>query len=211
MFRLIIITLTLINMTAIAQTNIQNVSLTNPDSNILYIGVDNIIKVVGLDTDTTIKLVSTTGKISKWSGKFILRHTFAKSDTLWVYSSNNKILSSKVYDIKVIGNPVARLGHITDTITTVQEILTDTKINVVIPDCYYDHHFRVISFSVSVTNNIGDQILKQENILNNQLPDKFSKKINKLKSGDRIILSEITATCPDCALRRLNDITLTIK
>jgi len=197
-------------VTAIAQTNIQNISLTNPKLNILYIGVDNIIEVVGLETDTTIILISATGQIYKWSDKFILRHTFAKVDTLRAFSSD-KILTSKVYDIKVIGNPIARLGHVTDTTTTVQEILIDTKINVVIPDCYYDHRFSVLSFSVSVTNNIGDQILKQKNILNNQLPDKFNKKISKLKSGDRIILSEITATCPDCALRRLNDVTLTIK
>ncbi len=210
MFRLAFIILLLVNLTTFGQTSIQNISLTNPDLNIFYVGVDNIVEVKGLGRDTTIKIVSATGQVSKWSDKFIVRHSFATNDTLSIYVSD-KLVAKKFYEIKKIGDPIVRLGNITDTTATIQEILSDKKINAVIPDCYYDHRFRVLRFSIIITNNNGVQVFQQEDIQNNELPKKVSKLISKLHSGDKIKLTEITATCRDCALRRLDDITLTIK
>jgi len=210
MFRLIAINFILINLTSNAQTSIQNISLTNPDLNILYVGVDNIVEVKGLDTDTTIKIVSATGQVTKWLNKFVVRQSLATSDTLSVYLSD-KLIETRIYDIKKIGNPVAQLGNITDTTATIQEILSETKINAVIPDCYYDHRFRVIRFSILITDSNHVQLFRQEDISNNQLSEKTINSISKLKSSDRITLTEITATCRDCALRRLNNIALTIK
>jgi hypothetical protein len=210
MFRLIAIYLILINLTTYAQTSIQNISLTNPDLTILYVGIDNIIVFNGQEADSTIKLVSTTGQAIKWSNKFIVRHSSATTDTLRVYLSD-KLLTSQIYDVKIIGSPIAQLGNIKDTFTTIQEILIEPTINAVIPDCYYDHRFRVVSFSISITNKDDKQILRREGIQNNQLDEKIKKIISTLKSGDRIKLTNITATCPDCALRRLNNIDLTIK
>lgn len=65
MYRLVIICLILNTLAANAQTSIQNISLTNPNLNILYIGIDNIIDVEGLDTNKTYKVISANGQISK--------------------------------------------------------------------------------------------------------------------------------------------------
>lgn len=141
--------------------------------------------------------------------KFVVRHTFATTDTLRLYQ-NAKLLIEKIYEIKKIGNPVAQLGDITNTSTTIQEILSNTKVEILIRDCYYRHNLTVRNFNIQLENKRGEQLYKEE-VNGNQLTDKAIKFILKLKSGDKVNLSGLTATCPNCALRRLDNIVITIK
>jgi hypothetical protein len=209
MHLLIALILIVINVTVCAQISIQNISLTNPSLNILYVGVDNIIDVKGLDTNNTYTIVSATGKVANWANNYVVRHTLATTDTLRLYQSN-KLVVEKTFDIHKIGNAITRLGNVTDTSTTVQRILSNTKIYILLPNCFYKHFFSIRSFDIILVQKKGAQLFEEE-IQGDQLTVKAINSISKLKSGDKIILTKIVAVCPDCNLRRLADLIITIE
>lgn len=202
-------------LTTFAQVDIMNTALTDPQRTVLYTGVENTIEVSGLHKDTTLTLTSATGEVikSKWNNnpnKFFVKTGYKDTDTLRLYQADRLVLT-RVYEVKKIGSPKPQLGDIADTTATIQHILANPTLNVVIPDCYYDHRFRVFYFKVTFMNATGNILKTFDRTDGNQLTKAQAGIISSLKTGDKIVFSEITATCPDCANRRLNPLSITIK
>ena len=210
MFRFLSIFIVSFASPTFAQISFLNTSLSNPKLNILYIGVENIIEITDLKYDSTLKLESAFGQVIAFNNKFKVTHSSVTLDTLYLYRSN-KLLLSKAYEVKKTGKPYAVLANISDTIASLKEILVDPKININIPNCYYDHGFRVYRFNVQIKNSKDEQILGPDTIQNNLLPKYVIKEIRKLESGDKIYLTNIVATCRGCILSLFKDIILIIK
>jgi len=215
MKKLTIAYLIFLPITILAQLDIKNNSVTKSDLDVLYKGIVNNITISGLDHDTSLKLTSATGQVLQFKkdnvpNSFFVKADYANIDTLKVYQADTLLLT-KIYEVKSIGNPVPQIGRIKDNSVTIQEILKDPTINVIIPDCYYDHGFRVIRFKTSLLRATGDTIKTFGLTHSNQLTKGQIKIINGLKAGDKIEFTEITATCNDCALRRLDPLTITIR
>jgi hypothetical protein len=198
-------------MPVLAQTDIINRSLTRPELNILYLGIDNIVEIISEKVELSYKIISSTSIDSKLtSNKYIIKTSSALNDTLKLYKGSDLILT-KVFEVKELGDPIGQLGNLRDTLASTQEILTYTTLKVVIPNCYLLHGFTIRSFKVKISNRQGGDIINFGEILGNQVPFDFKNYASKLKKGDKVIFTEITATCPECQLRRLNDLTITIK
>ncbi len=144
-------------LTVLSQVNIRNLKLIDPDMNMLYIGFDNKIEISGINVDTTVLLTSSSGEAKRlnWdTTKFIVRVRRPGTDTLKLYKDSILILQ-KIFQIKIIGNPVAYLGNISDTIVSTKEIISNPQVNAFISDCYYDHRYYVYAFELSVIKS-GD-------------------------------------------------------
>lgn len=199
-----------------AQIDLKNLKLTDSNLNILYRGIENRILVTGLEFDTTLKLISTNSQVHRseinFNNKnyFYLSPSSLKDDTLKLYK-RNKLLLTKIYKVEIVGNPKIQFGNTSDTVLSVKQILSNPKLNVVIPNSYYKHQFVVWNFNLYYYNSNNELIYQIEN-LNNYKFSEFEKPfIEKLQSGDKMIFKRIIVTGPDCENRRLSDLTLTIK
>lgn len=73
------------------QINIKNINLINPDSNLLYVGINNTILVNGFEKDSDLKMSVSEGIITKEeANKFIISRIRGQSDTIRIYN-NEKI------------------------------------------------------------------------------------------------------------------------
>lgn len=135
-----------------AQIKIKNMSLDNPNLKELYKYINNVIRVTGLQEKADIKLVSSTmGEFkplntdsSFYDFNFVIKKN--KFDTLRIYEGS-KILLTKVYEVKEIKDPIARLGNISDTVASINEILNNPRLLVVFPNCNYKFKKQVTSFA----------------------------------------------------------------
>ena len=156
MQRCFLIYLFLSSLLSYGQIEIKNFSLIYPDMNLLYVGIENHIEITGIKDTTNLTLTSVTGEVLKFkshkSNEFLLKQQYTKADTLRLYQAG-KLILTKIYEVKSIGYPIAQLGKITDSIATVKEILAEPILCVVIPDCYYDHRFQIISFESLIIQN----------------------------------------------------------
>lgn len=150
---LFLVSLFLLPGSSFSQLDLINTSLTDPHKNILYLGIENVIQIIGLDHDDSLRIESSSSKVfrSDWRGEHyrIVMPVDRSLDTLLVYG-NNVLLLRKVFEVHRLSDPIAQLGNITRSSATVSEILQDPTLSVVIPDCFYDHTFRVLGFEVYV-------------------------------------------------------------
>lgn len=187
-------------------------SLTSPDSAILYVGVENKIEVTGLNEKAYIRLKSGKGEISRKNlspSIFNVQVSSVGTDAIELYH-NNKLILTRAFQIRTLTDPVPLFGNLTDSTATLQEIILNPTINVSLPNCYYNHDYRVIYFKTTILSSKGRvEVFDRTN--GNRLTKDQIKSINQLKKGNKILLTEISATCPDCATRRLRDLTIIIK
>jgi len=195
-----------------SQPEIKNISLTVPDSSILYIGIENKIEVTGIKDKPYLRLKSGKGEIIRHNLNpflFLLTVTGKDSDVVELYENNNLVFT-KTFSVRKLADPVPVFGTLADSVATVDEIILNPVINVLLPGCYYKHSYRVIYFKATVLSSKGRvDVFDKEG--GNRLTKDQLKSIKQLKKGNKILLTEITATCFDCANRRLRDLTITIK
>lgn len=212
MKRLFCIVIFIIPLACFGQINIQNISLKHPDSSILYIGEQNYIKISGLDQKDKIEISSSTGSINvSDDGLISIKVTKANiSDTLVLYQ-NKKAIFKKVFVVRTLPKAIAQLGYVNKEITTVNQILLNTKLYVVLPKCDFKHSLSIMGFELSLfkPNNTLKELF--EYISEGELNLKQIEAIKKLKSGDILLFDNIKATCPDCAVLSLDPIKITIK
>jgi len=135
-----------------SQYQILNNSLTDPSIPILYVGIDNIIEVKGIDDFLDYQLNDSFKKISKENNKksifrIYINTSTANYDTVNLIL-NNQIIFTKIYKKEIIQDPIAMVGNITDSVASTQEIVSNTLLSVYIPECYYKFNYWILSYSV---------------------------------------------------------------
>jgi len=187
--------------------------LTVPEKNILYVGIDNYIEITGIDIDSTYNLTTIFSKSHKGSNKnFIVRAQRSEiTDTLKLFK-NEKLIFSKVYNIKRMPDQYAQLGNIKDTVATLKEILSYPTLEIVNPvGGFFRIMVHVISFEIQFISN--NPQINSEKIYceGNTIPKKQRKVIKKLNTGDKIIFPGIWAAGGSFETRKLQPISITIK
>lgn len=104
----------------------------------------------------------------------------------------------------------AQVGHIRDSVTTVQKILVNPWL-MVVDEKGNKTHFTVIGFNLTITDPSGEYILLKSTSLNNSLTKEQINSIKQSGSGSRLIFTNLRATCPDCRILALPDLFLKIK
>ena len=88
-----------------AQVEFKSISLNNPDLNILYAGIENFVKIEGVDIDSSYQLTSSTGEVYNSKGRknsdYCLKHNRAKGDTLRLYQGE-VLVQEEVYEVRLI-------------------------------------------------------------------------------------------------------------
>lgn len=194
---------------SIGQVNIKAIKLTNIDANVLYIGVDNVLKVEGFD-NLPVKLVSQKGAVKQINGnEFIVHVSSLGADTLTVFK-NGKEIFYKPFEISRIVDPVVRIGKSISDVATVAEILSDPGLNVFLPNCYYINPFKVSGFSGSFITRNGRSIQTFNSATNKFLKEQLNI-IKTLKSGDKILFDQILVIGLDSNRRMLPNLSVSIQ
>lgn len=104
----------------------------------------------------------------------------------------------------------AQVGHIRDSVTTVQKIVVNPWL-MVVDEKGNKTDFTVMGFNLSITDPSGEYILLKSTSLNNSLTKEQINSIKQSGSGSRLLFTDLRATCPDCRIRALPDLSLEIK
>jgi hypothetical protein len=196
-----------------SQIDLRNKSLIQSELNEIYVGVENEIQIIGIPNDSNLSLKSKYCKIYEYKGKEpfnIIRPEKIGFDTLKLYQ-NGQLLFEKEFEIKYDNfNVIAQLSNIKDTAASIEDITKNPKINVVIPNCNYDHRMHVIYFELILLNEKGDTLSQSSQLGKNELSIRQIKKIKKLKPENKIIIHDIKVTGNGGSTRTLKDIRLKI-
>lgn len=120
------------------------------------------------------------------------------------------ILLGKQTSAQPVLQIVAQLGTIKDSVTTVQKILVNPWL-IVVDEKRNKTHFTVIGFTLTITEPSGEYILLKSTSLNNYLTKEQINSIKLSGSGYRLLFTDLRATCPDCRIPALPDLSLEIK
>ncbi len=194
----------------VCQLKIVNESITSKDSAVVYIGIKNILKVEGVQDISKWKVTATSAEISIDNNTIMFWESRVGYDTFRVYN-NKKLISTNVFRIDKLNNPVAQLAYTFDTIISLNRILANPYLSVKIPGSLYDFHAGVISFQCSLMKAHSKSYLFTDFTSGNKLTNDMLINIRKLLPGDKIILDEIKAVSAGGDTRKLPPVTITLK
>ena len=185
--------------------------LTNPDSSLLFVGIDNPFTIEGLKDIRGLSVSSSlNSKYFFIEKELIIQPKSTGNDTLKVFK-NKTLLLKKVYKVEFIGDPTPQLAYTFDTLLTVSRIVALPYLTVRVPKTTNVGPFLITMFECSL---IQKQMGQQKDVYStagNRLSDQMVSAIRKLSAGDEILFSHIIIKGPDTKLRKLADFKVTIQ
>jgi len=210
---LVLIPLATILFAGVACVNGQNKTIVTAVEpvrmNVLYIGVDNPVKIASSGYDASELIVSVNnGIILGSNGEYIIR---PKEQGIAIVSINNKgkEIQSTTFRVKVTPDPVAKVsGRIGGDIKK-QELLNVNTVETALENFDFDLSFDIVEFKVSaidVETGVTKEFKSNSNLLTEEQRDIIGKSI----VGSRITFDGIICKGPDGNLRKLPSIVLKI-
>jgi hypothetical protein len=192
-----------------AQIDIVSESVNHRDSNVLFIGVDNILILKGANGRPYV-LTANNAEILKLDGKFLLR-LYNQNNTILKLYKNKKLVLTKTFRVEVVSRPKAQLGAITDTTASISEILANPFLQVVTPNSTYKHEYSVFDFALDVITSENDTLWKSAYMKGNFITDQKLKIIRELHLNDQLHFHNIRVTCPGCRIFIVPPLTIKIE
>jgi hypothetical protein len=252
-----------------ASIEIINESLSNPNSNVLFRGLYNIISIDGLSDTTGIEVLISHGSIKKEFEKYIINIQNNEPDTLSLYQ-HKKLLIKKIFICKNLPELKVSLGGLMDSVLSVDEIISHPQLKIELPEIA-STNYSIRSFdlyficdkknikkylkankidglryskkkfskgkveltlgykSMNDTTMIEDPMtgaikvivtIRKVNSRNvkvsagtngNNLTFYHLETIKNLIANDQLVFESVKVGCPDCSIRSLEPITITIK
>ncbi len=174
-----------------SQIKVQNLSLQYPDSTVLYIGIDNKMKITGIKdlSNTTVEIQGLKSEPES-DGSLIIHVLVAGSFPLYVFNKS-KLTYLTSYNVKEISRPKAILGVYRDSVLSVTNIVKNAKLNIYLPGCIAIFNSQVTGFEMSfISDNISHDIFYK--VIGNSLSSSQLEVVKSLKSGDKIMFKKIT-------------------
>ncbi|MEI6489502.1 MAG: GldM family protein [Bacteroidota bacterium] len=186
----------LVPLQFLGQVKIENYSLQKPDTNILYIGIENKIHVSGLKNISQAKILL-NGRYynEEKDGLFYVHSSSSGPGEIQVILSS-KIVTSKIFYSKRITEPIALLGNFRDTSLSKNEIVNIDILRVVMPNCILELKLPVINYQITFVSKNKDLNISNK-IIGSKIPASLKVLINKLESGDKIKFENIRIGGPD--------------
>jgi len=192
---LYIVFLLFLSYTSLGQLKIRNLSLTKPDSNIIYIGIDNKIQLLGLADLNRIKLTLGEKQSILSNGIFITGISAPGKFEMEVYKGNKQLLSRE-YIATRVPEPQCGLAYFRDTILSIPQIIAIKTVKAFMPHCILKLQIAVVHFDLSVTTTSGNVKYLGSGFGNTLSPDQIQK-ILLLHSGDKLNFDSIKISGPD--------------
>ncbi len=174
-----------------------NANLTQPDSAVMYTSVTNTLVLKGIAESDNIRLERTGGPIEMRAGTAIrarLVYREKGSDTIRVYS-DQKILLEKIYDVRLLGKPVAALKGFRDSLASVVEILTANELEVYFTGNMYKPIPASRGFTVDIYNKDRKKI-KSLRMEKNTFSEELKEQLKKAESGYSVVFRNINGIFP---------------
>lgn len=193
-----------------AQVSPKFLNLTNQDSCVLYIGVNNTIEIKGVDK-ALIEINFGRCVITRESNsRFVLRAHVTGVDTFTV-SRKGKILLKKEFRVDRIPEPRIQVAKLVSYEGSVKQILSDPTIYFVIPGCLFIHQVTVWSFRATFVQKNGN-VVGLFKSSNSHFTNEQKSMIGELNSGDKILFDSIIVEGrSDSHPRQMSPFTFTIK
>ncbi len=176
--------------------------------NVFYIGVDNPIEVSAAGVRGQDMNVSVAGgNISGSGGSYVVRVSTAGEATVNV-SAKGKSLTSKKFRVKMIPDPVAKVGGKNGGRMNAAEMRVQNGLAAVLENFDFDARFEVISYQVTYVPRRQDPVSAVCNgaYFNSQVQS-FQK---DMKPGDMVYFEEVRVKGPDGTTRRIPGIVFTL-
>lgn len=203
-----------------ANTTTQNFTVTNlrtafterNSPEIMYMGVDNPIKIQASEIDlNSITTEIDFGEVIPFGGKYYLRFPSEGLARLKIYSTNKDgryLVIQKTYKVVKLPNPVVTIdgksgGSISRKILKVQD-----KLGINSPQIEDDGIYNVLSFELLRVSRTG-----KESVVNrgNEFSYEARKILKETNSGDLIIIDNIKVKATDGTLKDVNPVVFSVK
>lgn len=184
--------------------------------NVLYIGIDNPIKIAaaGIPSDRLSVSIS-NGTLQKKGNDWIARvPQTAKEVSISVsYRSEDgsiSTLGSSIFKAKTLPDPMPYIlisdksgqKRLKNGKISKQSLLASNKIYAAIDDNILDIAFSVKSFAITSFDSMGNAILEQSN--GNEFSQRQIRQINSMRRGTRLYITDIQAIGPDGVQRKIS-------
>lgn len=169
--------------------------------NVFYIGVDNPIEVSAAGVRGQDMNVSVSGgNISGSGGSYVVKVSTAGKATVNV-TAKGKQLTSKEFRVKMIPDPVAKVGGKNGGRMSAAEMRVQNGLAAILENFDFDAKFEVISYNVTFVAKRQDPVSAVCNgaYFNSQVQS-FQK---DMKPGDTVYFEEIRVKGPDGTTRRI--------
>lgn len=193
---ILIIIFIFLHQCIIGQIKIQNLSLTKPDTAIIYVGIDNKIKVDGLnDNHNTTLMFSGNNIVLDKNGYAVIRAAIVGKARM-ILKKEGKELFSKEYTIDLIPKAKTRFGLDEDTRMTFDNILRNNKLSLYLPNCYAKLDYDILSFKLTIYSK-EKSITQEHDIEGDKIPLHIIKFISQLQSGDKLHFKPLRVIGPE--------------
>jgi hypothetical protein len=204
------IILLLIYSDAYPQVTIRNMSLIQPDSNVLLQHWSNEIKVHGTNQKAFIVSKNGAGISSYDDNSFIIKPKTLTPDTLLVYDGK-KLLLQKIFTIDTFPELSIQLGNIEGDTAAVHEVIANKVLVARFKGSLINHPIKIISFTTTFLIPPSETPEHMINIQGNLLSKEQEAIIKQLKKNSKILFEDILAVTSDNKKRRLSPFTITIR
>lgn len=169
--------------------------------NVFYIGVDNPVEVSaagvrGQDLDVSIS----NGTISGSGGQYIVRVTSQGKSTITVGAKGKK-LASKEFRVKIIPDPVAKVGNKPGGNMPAAEMRVQNGLAAILENFDFEAKYEVLGYQVTFVPKRQDPVSAQ---CNGPYFSEGVKNFQKeMKPGDTVYFEEIRVKGPDGTTRKI--------
>jgi hypothetical protein len=176
--------------------------------NVLYIGVDNPMKLaLGGNNKSEIKVTINNGKAFRQGDGYIIRPDSVGEAILSVFTNQKKLRDIK-YRVKRIPDPIAQFLKRKEGEIDKSELLKAESLEALSNNFDFAAKFEIVSFNLVLRLN---GFAKELRSLSNRLTQEQKDCIKRTVNDDRFLFTEIIAVGPDGVKRQLNDLTFKVK
>lgn len=208
--RKLIFLILIINCSQIyASVKIKNISLTAPDSNILYYGVDNEIEISSVNR-LSMEIETKNLDVDFTSKNIIVRPKYNYGFATIIVKGGNRNAVKKIFRVELIPIPDYNIAGTMDTVIDKDKLISNPSINLWLPNCYLKAMpYAINGFEVSVLtkNELQPPFQQDSNIFSEEM----LKFIRLLQAGDILYFDNVKVVSPDKNIRMIMSKKIIIK
>jgi hypothetical protein len=176
--------------------------------NVLYIGLDNPVKIAVSDVDVNkISVTVDNGTIKGEKGAYIINPKDVGPAKI-IVSSNGKAIDSAIFRVKYVPDPVAKVGGSKGGEIDRSFLLEQKGVIAELENSDFDLSFKVVQFTVST---VFGKYMEDRTVNSNMFTQEQYDLIKKVKKGNKVYIEGIKAVGPDGTIRQLGPICLFLK
>lgn len=194
-----------------AQVKLINLSLTKPDSNVLFLDVDNRLKVTGTAAGPlTLASTNGIGFDALPDNEFICR-THVLQPTIVKVFQKNKLIYEKNYRVDSIQRFRIQVGGIRSDTASVTEIIANKGLITINENPLFKSPFTVVGFQITGTTSMGDTLFQKIASDANIFSVDQAINIRRLKKFNKLVFHDTRVIGPGSRIRVLDPFTILIR